>query len=104
MSMVEQNKQKLSVEDWDPACVLVVGDVMLDTWIYGTSKRISSEAPVPIVNYRSQSHILGGAANVARNIAHLGVKQFWLEWLVQTVKQTPITNSWIEKRISLMWA
>jgi D-beta-D-heptose 7-phosphate kinase/D-beta-D-heptose 1-phosphate adenosyltransferase len=53
------------------AKILVVGDVMLDRYFLGDSQRISPEAPVPVVNITSQEDKLGGAANVARNIAHL---------------------------------
>jgi rfaE bifunctional protein kinase chain/domain len=52
--------------------VLVVGDVMLDRFIVGRVTRISPEAPVPIVQYDSEYVRLGGAANVAHNIAALG--------------------------------
>jgi D-beta-D-heptose 7-phosphate kinase/D-beta-D-heptose 1-phosphate adenosyltransferase len=52
--------------------VLVAGDVMLDRFIVGRVTRISPEAPVPIVQYDSEYSRLGGAANVAHNIAVLG--------------------------------
>jgi len=52
--------------------VLVVGDVMLDRFIVGRVTRISPEAPVPIVHFDSEYVRLGGAANVAHNIAALG--------------------------------
>jgi len=52
--------------------VLVVGDVMLDRFIVGAVTRISPEAPVPIVRFRSEYVRLGGAANVAHNVAALG--------------------------------
>ncbi|MGE5244769.1 MAG: D-glycero-beta-D-manno-heptose-7-phosphate kinase [Betaproteobacteria bacterium] len=52
--------------------VLVVGDVMLDRFIVGRVTRISPEAPVPVVQYRSEHVRLGGAANVARNVRALG--------------------------------
>ncbi len=54
--------------------VLVVGDVMLDRFIAGTVSRISPEAPVPVVRFRSEQATLGGAANVARNLAALGAR------------------------------
>lgn len=54
--------------------VLVVGDVMLDRYLWGNVSRISPEAPVPIVNVKRTSLVLGGAANVAANIAGLGAK------------------------------
>ena len=53
--------------------VLVVGDVMLDTYWFGDVSRISPEAPVPIAKINSTENRPGGAANVARNIANLGV-------------------------------
>jgi D-glycero-beta-D-manno-heptose-7-phosphate kinase len=54
------------------AHVLVVGDVMLDTFIVGRVTRISPEAPVPVVAFDHEMHRIGGAANVAHNIAALG--------------------------------
>lgn len=48
--------------------VLVVGDVMLDRFIWGRSERISPEAPVPVVQVEKESYFPGGAANVARNL------------------------------------
>ena len=51
--------------------VLVVGDVMLDRFVYGTVDRVSPEAPIPIVQIDSETEVLGGAGNVARNIAAL---------------------------------
>ncbi|MAJ50440.1 MAG: D-glycero-beta-D-manno-heptose-7-phosphate kinase [Flammeovirgaceae bacterium] len=52
--------------------VLVIGDVMLDSYIYGDVDRISPEAPVPVLNVKSRNQRLGGAANVALNIQSLG--------------------------------
>ena len=52
--------------------ILIVGDVMLDKYYFGTVERISPEAPVPIVNITKEESRLGGAANVANNIASLG--------------------------------
>src|SRR5215212_7970827 len=52
--------------------VLVVGDVMLDHYIWGDATRISPEAPVPVVDIARDSWTAGGAANVALNIASLG--------------------------------
>jgi D-beta-D-heptose 7-phosphate kinase/D-beta-D-heptose 1-phosphate adenosyltransferase len=54
--------------------VLVVGDVMVDRFIVGTVSRISPEAPVPVVRFRSEYDRLGGAANVAHNLAALGAR------------------------------
>jgi D-glycero-beta-D-manno-heptose-7-phosphate kinase len=52
--------------------VLVVGDVMIDSYIWGKGERISPEAPVPIVNVSKKEYRLGGAANVALNLQALG--------------------------------
>jgi rfaE bifunctional protein kinase chain/domain len=52
---------------------VVIGDVMLDHYIWGDTQRISPEAPVPVVNVMRESHTAGGAANVALNLAALGV-------------------------------
>lgn len=52
--------------------VLVVGDVMLDRYWWGSMTRISPEAPVPIVNLEKETFVVGGAANVAANIKGLG--------------------------------
>lgn len=52
--------------------LLVVGDVMLDRYWFGDSDRISPEAPVPVVQVAKVDERLGGAANVARNVAALG--------------------------------
>lgn len=52
--------------------VLVVGDIMLDKYFYGEVTRISAEAPVPITRVSSSSEKLGGAANIAYNLATLG--------------------------------
>jgi D-beta-D-heptose 7-phosphate kinase/D-beta-D-heptose 1-phosphate adenosyltransferase len=52
--------------------VLVVGDLMLDHFVIGRVERISPEAPVPVVQFDHESYRLGGAANVANNVAALG--------------------------------
>src|SRR4051812_20105230 len=51
--------------------VLVVGDVMLDQFLWGKVARISPEAPVPIVEFERESFMPGGAANVAHNLTTL---------------------------------
>ena len=52
--------------------VLVIGDIMLDTYYEGDAYRISPEAPVPVVKIEKKRNMLGGAGNVARNITALG--------------------------------
>src|SRR6201997_810096 len=54
--------------------VLCVGDLMLDEFVYGEVSRISPEAPAPVIAARRREAHLGGAGNVARNIASLGAR------------------------------
>lgn len=54
--------------------VLVIGDVMIDAYIWGAVSRISPEAPVPVVNVKTREKRMGGAANVALNIQSLGAE------------------------------
>lgn len=55
-------------------CVVVLGDVMLDRYFLGKTSRISPEAPVPAVLIHKKKHVLGGAGNVAANLAGLGCR------------------------------
>jgi rfaE bifunctional protein kinase chain/domain len=57
---------------FDNLRVLIVGDVMIDSYIFGKVERISPEAPIPVVNVKSKEIRLGGAGNVAMNIKSLG--------------------------------
>ena len=59
------------IESFKGKKVLIVGDVMVDAYIIGKVERISPEAPVPVVNIEKKESRLGGAANVALNIAAL---------------------------------
>src|SRR5882762_3745494 len=52
----------------------VVGDLMLDRYLWGTASRLSPEAAVPVVDFVEQSECLGGAGNVAANLAALGAR------------------------------
>lgn len=54
--------------------VLVIGDIMLDTFVYGDVERISPEAPVPVLKFHHKLEMLGGAGNVVANLAALGCK------------------------------
>jgi D-glycero-beta-D-manno-heptose-7-phosphate kinase len=55
------------------AKILVIGDLMLDQFVWGSVRRISPEAPVPVVEFERESFMPGGAANVARNLTALQV-------------------------------
>ncbi|VFP83049.1 bifunctional D-glycero-beta-D-manno-heptose-7-phosphate kinase/D-glycero-beta-D-manno-heptose 1-phosphate adenylyltransferase HldE [Candidatus Erwinia haradaeae] len=67
---------KFTLPDFTHAKVLIVGDIMLDRYWYGTTNRISPEAPVPIVTMNTIEECPGGAANVAMNIATLGAQSY----------------------------
>ena len=77
MKMVQQAKantgwlQKL-VPNFINQKILVIGDLILDRYIYGAVSRISPEAPVPVVQVTNEKNMPGGAANVARNVRSLG--------------------------------
>jgi len=57
-----------------PPAILVIGDLMVDHYIWGAATRLSPEAPVPIVNVKRESTTLGGAGNVVQNLVSLGAK------------------------------
>lgn len=69
--------------DWRNSNVLVIGDIMLDRYIWGNVERISPEAPVPVVRAEHRSDQPGGAANVAMNIAGLGARVMLLGFVGQ---------------------
>jgi D-beta-D-heptose 7-phosphate kinase / D-beta-D-heptose 1-phosphate adenosyltransferase len=58
--------------------VLCIGDLMLDEFVYGEVSRVSPEAPVPVIAAKRQERVIGGAGNVARNIASLGAHCIFL--------------------------
>lgn len=62
------------VEHLPAARVLLLGDVMLDRYLYGNAERLSPEAPVPVLHFQKEETRLGGAASVAANFAELGAK------------------------------
>lgn len=71
--MDENNIQK-AISGFKDRRVLVVGDIMLDRYSFGSVERVSHEAPIPILKKTSEKFVLGGAGNVAANIASLGGK------------------------------
>src|SRR5215208_2246350 len=54
----------------------VIGDAMLDTYMWGNVERISPEAPVPVVSLKKEDYRIGGAGNVALNLQSLGARAF----------------------------
>ena len=65
-------KPKIDLPDFSRVNLLVLGDIMLDEYIWGTVDRISPEAPVPVVKAADITYRLGGAGNVSANLADLG--------------------------------
>lgn len=63
-------------KDFEDLNVMVIGDVMIDRYLWGNVSRISPEAPVPIVNLQHRENRLGGAANVALNIKAMGATPY----------------------------
>src|SRR5205814_6947335 len=59
------------IENLPRSRVLLVGDLMLDRYIYANAERLSPEAPVPVLHYQSEELRLGGAGSVAANLAAL---------------------------------
>lgn len=66
------------IDHWKSLTVLVIGDVMLDSYLVGSSDRLCQEAPVPVVTVHQRQDSPGGAANTAANVANLGAKVFLL--------------------------
>ena len=73
--------------------IAVVGDLMLDHFVWGNVRRISPEAPVPVVDIESESFHLGGAANVALNLASLGINPLLLGVIGKDQMATTLRNS-----------
>jgi rfaE bifunctional protein kinase chain/domain len=67
-------KLAVLLESFKEKSIVVIGDIMLDEYIFGKVSRISPEAPVPVVDVSLRRYVLGGAANVANNIVALGGK------------------------------
>ena len=67
----EGNYKKLFTE-FSKLNIMIIGDVMVDSYLWGKVERISPEAPIPVVALRKREHRMGGAANVAMNIRSMG--------------------------------
>jgi D-glycero-beta-D-manno-heptose-7-phosphate kinase len=74
MMNLESGRAEVLLERMTSVRVLVVGDLMLDVYLRGGASRISPEAPVPVVRVGEEWRALGGAANVAANLAALGAR------------------------------
>ena len=79
----------------------VVGDLMLDDFIYGTVERISPEAPVPVVNVKEEKFVLGGAANVVNNLASLGAKTICFGVIGNDANGERLLGAFADKKIDV---
>ncbi len=82
------------------AKILILGDIMLDEYLFGQVNRISPEAPVPVVEVTSDRFLLGGAANVAANIRKLGDKPLLLGVVGLDEASVKLTHLLKSKQIS----
>ena len=80
--------------------IVVIGDVMLDRYLIGDVTRISPEAPVPVLNYTSENIRLGGAANVALNIAALDANPFVLAIIGNDLEASQMTALFDQHQLS----
>ena len=69
-----KNKFFEHIDKFKESKILVVGDIILDEYLWGMTNRRSPEAPVPVLQVKRKTYLLGGAANVANNIAAMGAK------------------------------
>ena len=76
MKTIDFDKLKNKVANFKDARVLVVGDLILDEFLWGDVSRISPEAPVPVVWVKKESFMPGGASNVANNLSSLGARVY----------------------------
>jgi D-beta-D-heptose 7-phosphate kinase/D-beta-D-heptose 1-phosphate adenosyltransferase len=66
----------INIKEFKNVKALVIGDLMIDEYLWGSVERISPEAPVPVVSVKKESHALGGAGNVINNLVAMGAKVF----------------------------
>ncbi|WP_291347821.1 D-glycero-beta-D-manno-heptose-7-phosphate kinase [Desulfobacula sp.] len=64
----------INIDDFKKVKALVIGDMMIDEYLWGSVDRISPEAPVPVVSVQKESHALGGAGNVIHNLVAMGAQ------------------------------
>ena len=70
--MQKKGNYKKLFNDFNGLNILIIGDVMVDSYLWGKVERVSPEAPIPIVALRKRENRMGGAANVARNLLAMG--------------------------------
>jgi len=94
MMTIDSNKMENIVQNFKNKRVLILGDVMLDKYIWGRVARISPEAPVPVVEVEKDTSCLGGAGNSCRNLESLGAFP-----LLVGVVGDDTEGEWIKKNV-----
>ncbi len=87
-------------ESFNKLRILVVGDIMLDAYVWGKVDRISPEAPVPIVSIQKRTNRLGGAANVALNIKSMGAEPIICSVIGKDQKGEELINVFKEESLT----
>ncbi len=87
-----QKEIKSVINNFKNLKILVIGDAILDTYIYGTTDRICREAPVPVFNVESEKYSCGGAANTAINLSMLGAETYYLTVLGKDANANEVLN------------
>jgi len=99
--MLDRGNLWAIVNEWSKATILCIGDVMLDRFVYGAVKRISPEAPIPILRIDREELMLGGAGNVARNISSINAHAIFVSVVGNDVAGRHIDELLIaEKRVA----
>jgi len=102
--IVTARRAKEIIDHFSRARVLVIGDIMVDHFIWGRVSRISPEAPVPVVEVKRESYLLGGSANVLHNVVAMGGQPFAAgvigsdargAWLVRELKRMKVDTGGI---------
>ena len=104
MEAIPKKRLKNILDGFEKARIMVLGDLMLDHFVWGRVDRISPEAPVPVVRVTEETQRLGGAANVAHNIRALGAEPVLIglvgedphgEVLLEAIREQNISTGWI---------
>ena len=97
---IEKKRSDALINGFRQKTILVLGDLMLDEYLFGQVSRISPEAPVPVVEVSEEKYLLGGAANVAWNIASLGAKVVPVGVIGRDRSRQTILKEFQKKKIS----
>jgi len=103
MPYPDPERLKMLLERFAGQRALVLGDLMLDCYVWGDTARISPEAPVPVIDAREETLRLGGAANVAHNIQALGADAMLVGLTGADARAQDLFKILREKRISAGW-